>query len=261
MLGTVDTQRAVEAGHDSVAIKDVAALTPHQQEQAALLFSAAELAHQYGQFKVAAAHNDEELRETDVVRVALNAQRAVLNAHYNRAAHMADGLLIDADPDHPMPDAERARLAKLLKQTFGLSANAIRDLPADKLHEQLSALVLACEQNPDLKPLKLTKAIKPHVATLDKHVRAMQQETREDRDATRALEEARASLDVAHRAHISLVESVLIRAGKLDLIGRYILTRDATYQARRKANKPITEEPGAVDLLNELSPQPIAEAT
>lgn len=261
MLGTVDTQRAVEAGHDSAAIQDVTALTPHQQEQAALLFSAAELAHAYGLFKVAAAHNDEELRETDVVRVALNAQRAVLAVHYNRAAHMADGLLIDDDPDHPMADAERARRAKLIKQTFGLGAALFCDAAPDKLHEQLSSWVLACEQNPDLKPLKLTKAIKPHLATLDKHLRAMQQETREDRDATRALDEARASLDVAHRAHVCLVESVLTRAGTLDLIGRYVLTRDAAYQARRKANKPITEEPGAADLLDELSPQPIAEAT
>lgn len=261
MLGAVDMQRGVEASSDAVAIKDVTALTAHQQEQAALLFSVAELTYFYGVFKVAAAHNEEELRETDVVRVALNAQRAVLTAHYNRAAHTADGLLIDDDPAHPISDAERARRVKLIKQTFTLIPSSFRELAPEKLHEQLSSWSLACEQNPDLKALKLTKAIKPHLVTFEKHMRAVQQETREDRDATLGLDEARAGLDAAHSAHVLLVESILTRARKLDLIGRYILTRDATYQARRKANKPITEEPGAADLLDDLSPLPIAEAT
>jgi hypothetical protein len=261
MLGEEDVRRAVESAHDVEAIGDVKALTPHAQEQELLLFSLAELADAREGFMSAAAHNAEELRETDVIRVEILGKRDALYAHYGRAQHIASGLLVDADPDAPMSDAERERRERLISSVFTLNRASFRDGAADRLHSQLSALLLACEQNPELGALKLTRVIKPHIVKLGALLTDHQREQREDRQATASLNAARDVLDTAHRAHALAVESVLVRGGKRADLGRYLLARDASYLARRAAKKPINEEPGAPDVLDVLTPRPIAEPT
>jgi hypothetical protein len=254
LLGVEDARRAVEAAHDVAASEDVAGLTPRVQEQEAVAFSRAELAGARELFMNAAAHSAQELRETDVARVEIAGKRETLAAHYARAAHSAGGLLVDEDPDAPMSDAERERRERLIKATFNLTRNELRDLAPDTLHARLTAWQSACEQNADLKPLKLCRAIKPHIAQLGALVADHRREVREDREATAALNAAREGLDVAHRAHVLLLESVLVRGGRSGELGRFVLARDAAYIARRAANKPITEEPGAPALLDLLTP-------
>ena len=255
MLGVEDLRRAVEAAHDVNACEDVAALTPHVQEQDALLFSRAELAAARELLHNAAAHRDKELNETDVYRVQIAGKRETLAAHYSRAAHTAAGLLID-DPEAPMSAGERKRRQRLIKDIFIFTRNGLRDRTPDALFVQFEAWLLACEQDPDLKPLKLTRAIKPHITQLGALAEGHQQEQREDRDATADLNEAREGLDAAHSAHVLLVESVLVRGRRSDQLGRFVLARDAAYAARRRAKKPLTDEPGAAALLHLLAPSP-----
>ena len=100
-----------------------------------------------------------------------------------------------------------------------------------------------------------------HIVKLGALLTDQQREQREDREATASLNAARDVLDTAHRAHALAVESVLVRGGKRADLGRYLLARDASYIARRAAKKPINEEPGAPDVLDVLTPRPIAEPT
>jgi len=109
----------------------------------------------------------------------------------------------------------------------------------------------ALATEPDLKPLGFaTDMSTTHKAAVDA-ARALNRETDEDSAAMKSLREARVNFDRAAHGHARLMEGILVHEGKEAQLGQYVLAKDPMYAARRAAQVPISEEPGAGDIESE----------
>ncbi|MBK9261996.1 MAG: hypothetical protein IPM54_19595 [Polyangiaceae bacterium] len=113
------------------------------------------------------------------------------------------------------------------------------------MSREASSLAEALAKEPDLQPLQFADDMsKAHAAAVNA-AQALNREVDEDAAATNALRAARVAFDKAARAYARIIEGVLVDEGKENDLSQYVLARDPAYAARRKANVPITEEPGA----------------
>ena len=71
-----------------------------------------------------------------------------------------------------------------------------------------------------------------------------------------ALRQSRDSFDRSAGTHLRQVETALYQQDRHDEIGRFILTRDPAYQARRQASSPLSEEPGIEEVDSEIDAPP-----
>jgi hypothetical protein len=126
-------------------------------------------------------------------------------------------------------------------------------LGVDKLVSTLEPIVDAVETQADLRGLGFGEAMRRDFTDLSEAKADLQREWKEDVEAKELIQSCRSDLDNQLVAHALLVESVLKRTGRAHELGRYILTYDPSYAARRRAGVSITEEPEATTIAVEVS--------
>lgn len=247
-----DLIRLLESRHDIQAVADPARLTGDPGHQTSLASSREELASARELLVARVALNTREASETDSERA--NVQNTLGNAleHYRFFRNRAYDALLNLPPGTRLPDEEIARRQRLYDRYFKLNYSQLGRQALEKQVEVLDNLVAAHETEDDLRNLgysaQLEAAVRPAIAAVQEYHR----ETREDMMATSVLSEARTLFDRAHRAHILLVESLLVRHGLESEAGHFLKRRDATYAARRRSKSSVTQEPETAAIETEI---------
>jgi hypothetical protein len=153
--------------------------------------------------------------------------------------------LLEPAPNVKVDAHEMERRQKLFDRVFALNHSDMGKLSTGAAIETWGTVAEALGKEPDLAALNLTEDMsKAHAAAVNAS-QSHNREVDEDSAAMNALRAARGAFDRAARAYARMVEGVLVHEGKESELGRYVLARDPAYAARRSANVPITEEPGA----------------
>jgi hypothetical protein len=250
-----DQRQQYEAKHDLAAGADVSKITAVPALQDGLLWSLAGLASASQSHALAVAALQDELSDSDRHRIKLQTTRDALWPHYLRVQLNASAALLAPDVDTPLSDADLREREALLDRTFPLTRTDFMRESYEKLWTLFGEVVRVCTSHALLKPLKLAKGLAAALKVYGADLESWQADQREDRDAQAALVDARAALARASTTHERLVLACLTAESREDQLGRYIRTKDAAYAARRRADKPVADEPDPDDLIT----QPIAE--
>lgn len=247
-----DLIRLLESRHDIQAVANPARLTSDPGHQISVANSREELSNARELLVARVALTTREASETDNERT--NVKNTLGNAleHYRFFRNRAYDALLNLPPGTRLPDEEITRRQRLYDRYFKLNYTQLSRQALEKQVEVLDNLVAAHETEEDLRNLghsaQLEAAIRPAIAAIQEYHR----ETREDLMATSALIEARTIFDRAHRAHVLLVESLLVRHGLENEAGHFLKRRDAAYAARRRSKTSVTQEPEAATIETEI---------
>lgn len=247
-----DLIRLLESRHDIQAVADPAKLTPSPAFQTAVVASRDELAKTRDTLVIAVAFNTNELSETDTERA--NVQNLLGNAreHYRYYRARTRDTLLNPAPGTIVAPEESTRRERLYDRYYKLNHSELANMALDKQVEVLDALLTAHDTESDLKALghgpPLEAAIRPAIQA----VQEFHREIREDLIATQTLVTARTAFDRTHRAHIQLIDSLLLRHERESEAGHFIKRRDPSYAARRRTKTPVVQEPEATVIESEV---------
>lgn len=245
-----DRRRLLESRHDISACEKPALLSPNAAFQSAVLVSRDELASARAGLQSAAALVSRERSETDIERARL--EEAVRGAarRYGFVRAKVQDALLNVDPDMPLPASEMERRQRLFGRVFRAAPSDLDRMGQGSIIELVGGVADALGKEPDLAPLGLAEGLAIAHAAAREAAKELHRETDEDSQAMIGLRAARDAFDHAASAHALLVESLLVRSGRKDEMGRFVLARDAAYAARRAARVPVSEEPGASEIEN-----------
>jgi len=244
-----DRRRLYESRHDLDAASNPARLTDHPAFLPALAASHGALQSSRDGLKAAAALVVQEKGETDAERVKLQQALAQARLRYGFIRAKVQDALLNIDPDAPIATSEIDRRSKLFQRIFRVAPSDLERVSQGALIEILGSVAGALASEPDLAPLGHAQALAAQHAAAVTAAGDLDRETDEDAQAMVGLRAAREAFDRAAEAHALLVESVLVRAGRAQDLGRFVLARDPAYAARRAARAPLGDEPdiGGVD--------------
>jgi hypothetical protein len=244
MIANEDRQRLLESRHD-IAAAVPTAITSNAAYQAALAQSRDHLAAKRTELHESAQTHSREKSETDAERATL--ATAVSNAvrWYEFIRDRAESRLLKIAPNVQVDVHEMERRQKLFARVFGIAPSGFSVQSSQAVIETIGMVTEALAKEPELAPLNLDDDLRKAHQAAEVAASALNREIDEDSAAQKALRQAREGIDRAARTHARIVEGVLIHEGKENELGQYVLARDAAYAARRKANVPLSEEPGA----------------
>ncbi|MRG91828.1 hypothetical protein [Polyangium spumosum] len=249
-----DRRRLLESRHDISACDNPALLTPKPTFQSAVLESRDELASARVGIQSATGLVSRERTETDTERARLEEAVLACVRRYAFVRGKVQDVLLNVDPDMPLPASERERRQRLFDRVFGTTPSDLGRMSQGNIVEVAGGVADALAKEPDLAQLGLAEGLAiAHAAARDA-AKELNREADEDTQAMLGLRAARDAFDRAASAHALFVESLLARSGRKDEIGQFVLARDAAYAARRAARVPVSEEPGA----NEIDEPPVA---
>lgn len=243
-----DSRRLLEARRDIQACERPADITPDKAMQHALTESRDELSAARDRLQAAAAIVDREHSETDAERLKLAKALTAAIRRYGFVRSKVSDALLNVDPDDAPGASEMERRQRLYQRVFGTAPSDMERMGQGPLLERLGHVIESLNNDPDLAPLKLAKPLATAHKEAQDAARSLGRETREDAEAMRALRVSREVLDRAAKAHALLVESILVRQGREDDLGHFVLEADPAYAARRAAHVPVAEEAAPEDL-------------
>lgn len=249
-----DRRRLLESRHDISACDSPATVSPHPDFQSAVVASRDELALARAALQSAAAHSARERTETDTERARLEQAVSAAVRRYGFVRAKVQDALLNIDPDAPLPASEIERRQRLFGRVFRAAPSDLERMGQGSVIELASGVADALEKEPDLAPLGLAPGLAAAVAAARTAAKELNRESNEDAQAMTALRAARELFDRASTAHALLVESILVRAGRKEDLGRLVLAREPAYAARRAARVPVTEEPGANEIEAPVAP-------
>lgn len=247
-----DLIRLIESRHDIQAVADPARLTGDSDYQIPVTASRRELAAVRELLVARVAFSTREASETDTERA--HAHKALGNAleHYRFFRSRTYDALLNLPPSAQITVEEVTRRQRLYDRYFKLNYSDLSRQAFEKQVEVLDNLLAAHESEAELKALGHTAELEAVIRPAIKAIQEYHRETREDIMATSALVEARTVFDRAHRAHIQLIESLLVRHNIEHEAGHFLKRRDPTYAARRRTKAPVTQEPDAIAIKTEI---------
>lgn len=244
-----DVQRVVEGSHDAAAVSSAEAFGGDSAWSEAVARSREELEASVEALRAAMAANVRESEETRALSAQLAKLQRKAAAQYRYVIQQVTAQWVAFDPDDPEADAEAAAAREVTAQrVFTYRPSDLLKLSALSLAEALDAAAEAMRADEGLSALGLDARL----AAMVGEVRALAQSTKRERDedkaATEALNAARAAFDTAARAHRLLVESILVRLGRAEELGRFVLAQDPRYRGRRAAGVPVQDELERLDV-------------
>ncbi|HRI68052.1 MAG TPA: hypothetical protein PK156_27635 [Polyangium sp.] len=244
MIANEDRQRLLESRHD-IAAAEPTSMTSNAAYQAAAAQSRDHLAAKRADLHQVAQTHSREKSETDAGRATLAA--AVSNAlrWYEFVRDRAESRLLKPAPNVHVDVHEMERRQKLFARVFGIAPSSFSAQSTQAVIETFGMVAEALTKEPDLVPLKLDDDMRNAHQAAEAAAVSLNREIDEDSAAQKALRQAREAFDRAARTHARIVEGILVHENKEDDLGQYVLSRDPAYAARRKANAPLSEEPGA----------------
>ena len=249
-----DRRRLLESRHDIAAGQKPSDLSPMPAMQKAAAASRDELAAADAALRSACAHAAREHTETDVERAKLGNAMTTAVRKYAFIRGKVQDALINVDPDAPLPASEIERRERLFARVFRVAGSDLERMGQGTIIEFLSGVADALNHEPDLKPLGHASSLIGAVAAAKNAAKELNREVDQDAEAMTHLRSARDAFDRAAKAHALQVESILVRHGRVEEIGRFVLTRDPAYAARRAARVPVAEEPGAAEVETPVAP-------
>ena len=249
-LYLADRTRLVESHHDLRATATVDTLTKEPVFAATLRHTHSALSAARDDLLEAARELGRELSETDAVRANLEAIDALAAEVWRWVQRQLEHALLVWEPGAPQPGPrELTRRERLLGQVFPATVRQLDRVGFDRRREHLAAAVAGLERG-ELAPLVrevgaegLIDRLRAAAEALSGALDAVNRERAEDTEARNALTAARLAFDQRHAAHTQAVLLALVDAGRPDDAPRYLLSRDTAYRARRKARRPLAEEP------------------
>ena len=259
-----DRTRLVESHHDLRATATAGALTKEPVFAAALRHTHARLTAARAKLLEAARELGRELSETDTVRAHLESVEGLAGEMWRWVQRQLEHRLLVWEPGTPQPTAgEVARRERLLSQVFPAELRKIERIGFDRRREHLAAAVAGLERGELAILVRETDAggmvdrLRAALDALTLAIDEVNRERAEDVDARNALAAARTDFDRRNAAHSQAVLLALTDAGRIDEAPRFILARDAAYRARRKARRPLAEEPGTDVVESDLLVEPV----
>ena len=244
MIANEDRQRLLESRHD-IAAAVPTSMTSNAAYQAAVTQSRDLLAARRAELLETAQTHSREKSETDAERAKLATAVGQAIRWYEFARDRAESRLLKIAPNVHVDGHEMERRQKLFARIFGTAPSSFSAQSARAVIETMGVVAEALANEPDLAPLKLDDDMRHAHQTAEAAALALNREIDEDSAAQKALRQIREAFDRAARAHARIVEGVLVHEGKETDLGQFVLSRDPAYAARRKANAPLADEPGA----------------
>jgi hypothetical protein len=250
-----DVRRLAESLHDTSVDGDTVAqnktelamfdyMQSRLKKQRAVLLAAVLLARKEGAETLAATASLEQ-----------TIQPAIDYYAFARARTRAD--LLEIDPSKPKPDPiAHAQLAREWEDAYAQPTYQLDRLSLDERITRLDAQCALIEQSAPLKAHTTTATLRALVTAAMDALKVYRKESKEDSAAMTALRAARVDFDAAHSAHKLQVHSLVTGQQRPELLARAIKAEDPAYKARRRAQKPITEEPDLDLLVPELPASP-----
>lgn len=248
MYADEDTRRLLESRHDIAAAEKPADISPDIKYHPAITASRDELFNARGGLQSAAAHSARERSETDAERAKLEQAIDAAKRRYAFVRNKVQDALLNVDPDAPLPASEIERRQRLFQRVFRAAPSDLDRLGQGQVIEAIGVVTDALDKEPELKALGFTTSVAAAHTAAKNAAKELSRENNEDAQAMDALRAARASFDRASDAHTLLVKSLLVRVGRADDLGQFILAHDSAYAARRAAKAPISQEIGASEL-------------
>jgi|JI10StandDraft_1071094.scaffolds.fasta_scaffold153084_3 hypothetical protein len=266
MVPNEDGRRLVEGRFDLLAALVAVKLTLEAVIEAAIDHTRAEYEKAWEGLVAASGVVIRETEETRRARRKVEAASARAVATWGFVVDEVGSTLLRVDPDAPPTAEVLAERQAWAKRLVSVSARELERSTTERRLEVLRfALQVAGEPVPEAVPGEVvalvTGRLEPVRAALAAAQAELYRELREDREAYEALEAARAAFDRAQSAHFRQVQSALIAQGREGELGRFILSQDAAYRARRAARRPLQEEEGIVAVASSLGVAPEAIET
>lgn len=247
-----DLIRLLESRHDLRAAADPDALSDDPIYQGAVSRSREQLAKAREELMNMVAHNTRELSETDTERARAHQSLAKALDHYRYYRGRTEDALLNPPPGQPLDAEELTRRQHLFDRYYAQSPSVFGRMALNKQVEALDALLQAYQANNELHSLghlpELMRAFRPAIDAVQEYHR----ETQEDLLATEQLHAARRAFDLAHNAHIRLIESLLTRADRQNDARLFIKRREPSYIARRRSKTSIEQEPELESIESEV---------
>jgi hypothetical protein len=257
MAAEIDIRLGLEAGYAVRAAEDVAAITGRPGCAAAIVESRGELVAVAASHVQAVGALGRDLRETEDARSGLSEARQGVIAAYAFVRGRATDSLVNPDPTETIASATLEARRKRLDAELPLAPSDLLPMAAREVIERSKSVLSALTSDPVLSPLGLGPKLAPFVQRLDVANAAFERELGEDKARYLTIAAKRQEVERHLAAHRMLVESALHRDGRKAQAGQFVLAADAAYQARRGANVPIEEEPGAPEVETTLAPVPV----
>ena len=262
MVPSEDGRRLVEGRFDLLAALVAAKLTIQAAIQAAIEHTRAEYERAWEGLVAASGVVLRETEETRRARRKVEAAGARAAAMWGFVTDEVGSKLLRVDPDAPPAAEVLAERQAWARRMMVVSA---RELERSTTERQLEVLRVALQVAAEPDAPEVPAEVIAVVGRLER-VRAglaaaqaeLFKELREDREAYLALESARADFDRAQAAHFRQVQSALLAQGREKELGRFILSQDAAYRARRVARRPLQEEEGIAAVASSLGVAPEA---
>lgn len=240
-----DRGRLVEAHHDHRESPRLRGLSIHEAFIAALMVAREMLAEERETLLGAARAYGRDLSETDAARAEAERQSLLGVETWRWVRRAVEGALLFPPPG-AMPDAhEMARRDKLYQRLFTVNGTDFGRMSIDVRRETLQTTIHALE-TPDVMALLVSlqgreavELLKDAHAQLAQAIDEVAREVKEDGAARTALALARAAFDRAHATHTAAVLLCLTAAGQRADAGQYVLARNPTYRANRRAGKLV----------------------
>lgn len=261
-LGEEDGRRLLETHADVRAAQDPATITDNPALQGAIAYTAGRLAETRERLVGAIRENTRESGETAVARDAAQKAASFARSAWRYARGRLEQHLLNPPPDTPVEPDERIRREKVLQRIAPLRPSDLARMSPDRIAEHMQALRAALDEDTvrsDLDGLPLPQLVESLDRGIEQLVQAagaIAREVDEDREATRALDDARGALDRASVLHGMMVEVALRDADRLDRIGRFIKARDPAYRARRRAGRTVADEPDLPSAIEDTGVEP-----
>lgn len=250
-----DVRRLAESLHDTSVDGDTVA--QNKTELAMFDYTQARLKKQRDVLLAAVLLARKEGAETRAATASLEQaiQPAIDYYAFARARTRAD--LLEIDPSKPKPDPiAHAQLAREWDDAFSTPYSHIERINLDERVARLDAQCALIEQSAPLNAHTTTATLRALVTAAKDALKVYRKESKEDSAAMTTLRAARVSFDAAHSAHKLQVSSLLTGQRRPELLARAIKSEDPAYKARRRAQKPISEEPDLDLLVPELPDAP-----
>ncbi|MBU53446.1 MAG: hypothetical protein CL920_32525 [Deltaproteobacteria bacterium] len=257
MLPKQDVKRLLESKHDLNKTKDPKTISTRPPQIAALTASYQELTNARTQFISEYKKSRAENVETNTARAAFNVARDNIYASYDYLHREVSHAFFSIHPKKPISGDEAQRRQTLFNAAFKHSLPSLKRLNEDVLVTEFEMTLEQLSSEP-LVPADALKDFKMEFQSLSTSKETLDKERTDDRQSTSALQQARAALDLASKAHELLVESALIREDRQGELGQYIKTQNPSYQARLRGNASLAKEAEAEEVSNELD-EPIQD--
>ena len=173
-------------------------------------------------------------------------------AVYAFVRERARSALVIVDPEAGLTAAEIERRQALLDGVFKHPRDTLARLPEGDLVEIVNSVVHSLKTVPELRPLGFANRMAKANRALAMLREDLAREDRERLEAEDGLDRARARFDRHNEAHRALITSVLIRGGRRDELGDFLMAEQPSYKARRLSGAPMDAEPDIETIDSEL---------